>query len=184
MRICSPSNFRFGAFGFAVSTGRNATTTVRPQSYPPKPTSGLCQSNPSFVRVARLPPQSTRTALADQRDPDFRPSGFTSGPYRFNPMRHQVREVQWESSRCIHGGRALRRRGNVSQLDGQRLSSGILVSLSTNANKACCDRSRRVISRLICSRLVATRSSAPMIASSRAVNSWSIAALRKTLGLA
>jgi hypothetical protein len=50
--------------------------------------------------------QSTRTALADQRDPDFRPSGFTSGPYRFNPMRHQVREVHWESSRCFHDGRA------------------------------------------------------------------------------
>jgi len=32
--------------------------------------------------------------------------------------------------------------------------------------------------------LAASRSSAPMIASSRAVNSWSIAALRKTLGLA
>ena len=62
--------------------------------------------------------------------------------------------------------------------------SRISARLSTSANKACCDRSRRVISRLISSRLVASRSSAPMIASSRPLNSRSIAALRKTLGLA
>jgi len=62
--------------------------------------------------------------------------------------------------------------------------SKILARLSTKANKACWARPKRKISRLIWSMLVASRSSAPIIVSSRPVNSWSIAALRKALGLA
>jgi hypothetical protein len=65
--------------------------------------------------------------------------------------------------------------------------SRILARLSTNVNKACCDRSRRVISRLICSRL------ARVVPQPRSLRlharliygrlELSIAALRKTLGL-
>ena len=33
------------------------------QSYPPKPTSGPCQPNPSFIRVARDPPGAGQSHL-------------------------------------------------------------------------------------------------------------------------
>jgi len=62
--------------------------------------------------------------------------------------------------------------------------SRILARLSTNANRACWDLPRRNISRRTCSMLAASRSSAPIIVSSRPLNSCSIAALRKALGLA
>jgi hypothetical protein len=62
--------------------------------------------------------------------------------------------------------------------------SKILARLSTKAKKACWARPRRKMSRLICSIPAASRSSDPMIVSSRPLNSWSIAALRNALGLA
>jgi len=130
--------------------------------------------------------RSVRAAGFRGRSRNRRSSSFAT-VHQLLQRRLRLATIAWPALFSNRAWRplALVTAASIASASGSGMqASKILARLSTNANTACCARPSREISRLIWSMLVASRSSAPSIVSSRPFNSWSIAVLRNALGLA